>query len=332
MESALGAAAAPGRLMRPMSHCPPFRRGDALLLVDVQNDFLPGGALAVPGGDEVVPLLNQYLAHFAREGLPVFASHDWHPEDHCSFHRQGGSWPPHCVRHTLGAAAAAGLELPAGVAMVAKGTERDTEAYSAFTGTDLEARLRAAQVRRLYVGGLATDYCVLQTVRDALRRGFAVFLLRDAIRAVNLEPGDGARAEEEMSALGAVSLEIDALAHAEADPNALLTDWYQFTMLRGYHAEGMDDVAVFEFFVRRLPAGWNFLVAAGLEQALDFLEAFRFTPADLEWLRETAGFDATLIGKLRALRFTGDVHAMPEGTIFFPDEPVLRVTAPLPQA
>ena len=117
-----------------------------------------------------------------------------------------------------------------------------------------------------------------------------------------------------------------------APASALLTDLYQLTMLQAYFAQGMEESAVFEFFVRRLPAQRNFLIAAGLEQVLDFLENFHFTPQDLEWLEETGKFGRDFIDHLRHLRFTGNVHAMPEGTIFFADEPILRVTAPLPQA
>jgi nicotinamidase/pyrazinamidase len=179
--------------------------GDALVVVDVQNDFLPGGALTVPGGDEIVPPLNCHLARFGERSLPVFATRDWHPPDHCSFRARGGSWPPHCLMGTWGAAFPNSLALPPTTVIVAKGTCVDREAYSGFEGTDLEERLRAAGIRRLFVGGLATDYCVLNTVRDARARGFEVVLLSDAIRAVNLKPDDGRNAELEMIRLGAVS-------------------------------------------------------------------------------------------------------------------------------
>jgi len=177
--------------------------GDALLLVDVQNDFLPGGSLAVPHGNRVVPLLNRYIGTFAAQELPVYATRDWHPDRHCSFRAQGGPWPPHCVAHTRGAEFAAALHLPAGVTVISKATSADRDAYSGFEGTDLDRRLRAAGARRLFVGGLATDYCVLNTVRDALQLGYEVQLLTDAIRAVDVQPGDGQRAEDEMTRLGA---------------------------------------------------------------------------------------------------------------------------------
>lgn len=186
--------------------------GDALIVVDVQNDFLPGGSLAVARGDEVVPVLNQYAERFAARGLPVFATRDWHPENHCSFSARQGPWPPHCVAGTPGAAFAPGLRLPPGTAVISKATTPDADAYSGFEGTDLHARLAALGVRRVFVGGLATDYCVLNTVRDALRHGYETVLLADAIRAVDVTPGDGARAEAEMARLGAHRTTLDALA------------------------------------------------------------------------------------------------------------------------
>jgi nicotinamidase/pyrazinamidase len=177
---------------------------DALLIVDVQADFLPRGRLAVPGGDAVVPALNGYLALARRKGLRVFASRDWHPLNHCSFREQGGPWPEHCVAGTPGAEFAQGLELPPDAVIISKAVAAGSDAYSAFAGTDLERLLRELRVTRLLVGGLATDYCVLNTVRDARKAGFEVLLLRDAIRAVNVKPGDGEHAEREMREVGAV--------------------------------------------------------------------------------------------------------------------------------
>jgi len=177
---------------------------DALLIVDVQADFLPRGRLAVPGGDAVVPALNGYLALARRKGLRVFASRDWHPLNHCSFREQGGPWPEHCVAGTPGAEFAQGLELPPDAVIISKAVAAGSDAYSGFAGTDLERQLRALRVERLLVGGLATDYCVLNTVRDARKAGFEVLLLQDAIRAVNVKPGDGEHAEREMREVGAV--------------------------------------------------------------------------------------------------------------------------------
>lgn len=177
--------------------------GDALLVTDVQVDFLPGGRLAVARGDEVVPVMNRWIAAATSRGLPVFATRDWHPPDHCSFRERGGPWPTHCVAGSPGAAFAPGLELPPGTGVVSKATRADRDAYSSFEGTDFDARLRAAGVRRLLVGGLTTDYCVLETIRDARRLGYEVLVLAEGIRAVNVQPGDGERAEEEMRRLGA---------------------------------------------------------------------------------------------------------------------------------
>jgi nicotinamidase/pyrazinamidase len=187
------------------------RAGDVLVIVDVQKDFLPGGALAVPQGDEVVPVLNRYLALFEGSGLPIFATRDWHPANHCSFKAQSGPWPQHCVVGSEGARFAPGLKLPSGTVIVSKPSVADRETYSAFEGTDFDERLHAMKVRRLFVGGLATDYCVLNTVLGALQRGFEVILLRDAIRAVNAQPGDGVRAEQAMAQAGAKPAGVDEL-------------------------------------------------------------------------------------------------------------------------
>ncbi len=186
--------------------------GDALVVVDVQNDFLPGGSLAVQRGDEIVPVLNGYLAAFQLKGMPIFATRDWHPLNHCSFKAFGGPWPPHCVAGTHGAAFAPGLELPASIIVISKATQPDKDAYSGFEGTDLDARLRAQRVRRLFVGGLATDYCVLNTVKDGLALGYEALLLEDAIRAVDVQPDDGRKAEDEMIRLGAIPIRWEMLA------------------------------------------------------------------------------------------------------------------------
>ncbi len=186
-------------------------RGDALVVIDVQNDFVPGGSLAVPLGDEVVPVLNRYIAAFSAAALPVVATRDWHPADHCSFTARGGPWPVHCVAGTHGAEFVRGLALPATATLISKDTDRDRNTYSGFADTDLAQRLRAMGARRLFVGGLATDYCVLNTVKDALALGFEVRLLTDAIRAVDVQPGDGAKAQAEMIRLGAKPMTLGAL-------------------------------------------------------------------------------------------------------------------------
>jgi nicotinamidase/pyrazinamidase len=190
--------------------------GDALLIADVQNDFITG-TLAVPGGGEIVPVLNRYLALFAAHSLPVFATRDWHPPDHCSFRSRGGTWPLHCVAGTPGAAFVAGFALPADAVIVSKATTVDREAYSAFSGTELEALLRSRGIVRLFVGGLATDYCVLETARDGRRLGYPVFVLTDAIRAVDVTPGDGARAIAAMVAAGATPIVFEDIVEDSAD-------------------------------------------------------------------------------------------------------------------
>ena len=179
--------------------------GDALVVVDVQSDFLPGGSLAVPRGDEVVAVLNGCLAAFRRSGLPVVATRDWHPGDHCSFRQQGGPWPPHCVAGSQGAGIAPSLQLPTDAIVISKATQQQSDAYSGFEGTELDRLLRQAGVARIFVGGLATDYCVLNTVRDALKLGYDVVLLLDAIRAVDVHAGDGGRAIAEMLQAGAMA-------------------------------------------------------------------------------------------------------------------------------
>ena len=188
------------------------QRGDVLLVTDIQNDFLPGGSLAVAGGDEVVPILNRYIREFVAHGLPVYATRDWHPVGHCSFHAQGGPWPVHCVAGTHGAAFAATLRLPPDTTVISKATSQDQEAYSSFQGTDLDSRLRAAGIRRIFIGGLTTDYCVLSTVRDARKLGYEAFVLADAVRAVDVQLGDGQRAEAEMASLGARRITLSGRA------------------------------------------------------------------------------------------------------------------------
>ena len=184
---------------------------DALLLVDVQNDFLPEGALAVPDGDAVVPALNVYIERFLAKALPVFASRDWHPDHHCSFEAEGGSWPKHCVAGTAGAQFAIELELPDSTVIISKATQPKKDAYSAFEDTELHALLQRRGLKRLFIGGLATDYCVLNTVMDGLRLGYDVMLLADAIAAVNLKATDGAKAEKKMLDAGARPISKDQL-------------------------------------------------------------------------------------------------------------------------
>ncbi len=189
-----------------------LQKGDALVVVDVQNDFLPGGSLAVPGGDEVIPVLNEYMQRFVAAGLPIYATRDWHPPDHCSFVAQGGPWPPHCVVDSPGAAFASRLNLPCEAIIVSKGGNVEWDDYSFFAHTDLADHMRAAGISRVFVGGLATDYCVLNTVLDALKEHFDTVLLLDAVRAVEVNPGDGDKAIAKMVAQGAVSADLRLVA------------------------------------------------------------------------------------------------------------------------
>jgi nicotinamidase/pyrazinamidase len=183
----------------------------ALIVVDVQNDFCPGGTLAVAHGDEVVEPLNQQIDEFLERGAPVYKSRDWHPPTTKHFKAYGGTWPMHCVQNTRGAEFHPALRDDPRITVVSKGLG-DTDCYSAFDETDLAAQLEEQGVKEVVVGGLATDYCVKNTVLDALKQGFKVKLLENATRAVDLQPGDGDRAIEEMRAAGA---EIVSTDHTE---------------------------------------------------------------------------------------------------------------------
>ena len=181
---------------------------EALIIVDVQVDFCPGGALAVADGDRVVPALNRYIARFRQAGMPIFASRDWHPAVTKHFKAYGGIWPVHCVQDTAGGAFHPGLTLGREVIIISKGMLADSDSYSAFdgndeSGTSLAECLRQRGVEKIHVGGLATDYCVKQTVLSGIKFGFAVNLLTDAIRGVELAAGDSHRAIEEMFQAGA---------------------------------------------------------------------------------------------------------------------------------
>lgn len=178
-----------------------FRSGDALIIVDVQNDFCPGGALPVPTGDAVIPVCNEWLAAAKKAGIPIIASRDWHPVSHCSFEEQGGPWPVHCVQDTDGAKFHPDLELPDDAVRVSKATAFDQDAYSAFDGTGLAGYLRQHDVSRLWVAGLAEDVCVLQTVLGGRKEGFDVNLIPDGTRPV--DPEATQRVENEMREAGA---------------------------------------------------------------------------------------------------------------------------------
>lgn len=186
-----------------------------LLIVDVQNDFCPGGALAVPEGDQIVPVLNQYVQKCRDRQIPIVASRDWHPEKTSHFKAYGGIWPPHCIQNTMGAQFHPDLKLPKESVVVSKGMDPDQDSYSVFQafdpeGTPLVDLLRGWGIRHLFVGGLATDYCVRASVLDALQAGFQVTVLKDAVRGVELKPGDSKKAIEEMMQAGAKHSSLEA--------------------------------------------------------------------------------------------------------------------------
>lgn len=188
----------------------------ALIVVDPQNDFCAGGSLEVPDGDRVVPVLNAYAAQFVAAGRPVFATRDWHPPHTTHFQEHGGLWPPHCVQGTRGAEFHPALRLPSAAVVVSTGMDPNDDGYSAFPsklpdGTALADALRAAGVRRVFVGGLATDWCVKATVLDAIAAGFNATVLLDASRGVNLQPHDAEAAIEEMVGAGAETLTLARL-------------------------------------------------------------------------------------------------------------------------
>lgn len=180
----------------------------ALLVVDVQNDFCPDGALGVPEGDRVVPVLNKYIELFRKRGLPVYFTRDWHPPVTVHFKPYGGQWPPHCVQGTKGAEFHPGLKIPPEAVVMSKGDDPEQDSYSAFSGHDEKGRglaevLESDGITHFYIGGLATDYCVRQSALDAFREGFEVTVLSDAIRGVDVSPGDSERAVEEIKSKGA---------------------------------------------------------------------------------------------------------------------------------
>lgn len=181
---------------------------DALIVVDLQNDFLPGGALGVTEGDKIITPINHAIAIFLKKNLPVFYSRDWHPADHCSFQQNGGSWPAHCIQDTEGARFSPYLKIPQNPLIFSKGTRAQEEEYSAFhavdtAGREVQQALAKLGIKRVFIGGLATDYCVLSTVLDLLKAGYRVTVMTDACRAVDVAPDDGESALVKMIAEGA---------------------------------------------------------------------------------------------------------------------------------
>ena len=179
-------------------------QNSALILVDIQNDFCPGGALAVDEGDLIVPIVNNLIAEFPL----VISTQDWHPTNHISFKEQGGPWPPHCVQGSRGAELHPDLRTDTVAHYFRKASTPGKDDYSEFAGKDdrgrsLDEALKGEGVKTIYVVGLATDYCVLETVLDGLKYGYEVFAIRDAMRAVNVNPADGEKALERMASAGA---------------------------------------------------------------------------------------------------------------------------------
>ena len=180
-----------------------------LIVVDVQNDFIPGGALPVPDGDKVIEPLNKYIQLFSKMGRIIVATRDWHPPNHKSFKEYGGIWPPHCIQNSWGAEFHPELHLPRNAIIINKAYEADKEAYSGFEGTNLNNILREKGVKRVFVGGLATDYCVKNTVLDAIDLGYETILLIDAIKGVDVNEGDSEKAITEMISKGAIGITLE---------------------------------------------------------------------------------------------------------------------------
>ncbi|MBI3755715.1 MAG: bifunctional nicotinamidase/pyrazinamidase [Deltaproteobacteria bacterium] len=188
----------------------------ALVIVDVQNDFCPGGALPVPEGDKVVPLLNEYINKFQKADIIIYASRDWHPAQTKHFKTFGGVWPPHCVQGTKGAEFHSGLKLPEETIILSKGEDPNEDSYSGFQAKTKENKsfadsLKENGIEHLYIGGLATDYCVLATVLDALKQGFKATILMDAIKGVDIRAGDSAEAVKKMEKEGADKITLKDL-------------------------------------------------------------------------------------------------------------------------
>jgi nicotinamidase/pyrazinamidase len=178
-----------------------LQRGDALIVVDVQRDFCPGGELPIERGDEVVPVLNRWIAAAVDNQVPIYMSRDWHPAGHLSFTKSGGQWPVHCLQDSDGARFHPDLTVPESAVKVTKGVRFDQDQYSAFDQTGLATELRAKGITRVWIGGLAQDVCVCATVLDAAREGFDTRVIEDATRPVT--SAGGREADQEMRRAGA---------------------------------------------------------------------------------------------------------------------------------
>lgn len=171
----------------------------ALVVVDMQNDFCPGGSLGIKDADKIIPVINRWIANFTVENSPIVFTRDWHPENHCSFI----SWPIHCVANTKGAEFHPEVKKPDTAIVITKADTPDNEAYSSFEGTELHSKLKSLGVEEVYVCGLATDYCVKNTAIDALKLGYKVILIEDGMKAVNISADDGKNAIAELEKKGA---------------------------------------------------------------------------------------------------------------------------------
>jgi nicotinamidase/pyrazinamidase len=189
---------------------------DILIITDIQKDFLPKGALPVKEGDQIIPALNEYAKMFKAAKTKIVASRDWHPKNHISFTTQGGPWPAHCVQDTEGAKFSPDLKLPEGTIIISKATDPHKEAYSVFDDTVLAEQLKELGVSRIFIGGLATDYCIVNSVLDARRMGYETVVLADATLGINITPGDVDRAFEAMSKTGA--MQVTLADFPEPDP------------------------------------------------------------------------------------------------------------------
>jgi len=189
-----------------------LRRG--LLIVDVQNDFCPGGKLAVSEGDKIIPLCNKYIKLFSQNKLPIFLTRDWHPKKTKHFKSFGGIWPAHCIQNTLGAEFHKGLKFPKESVILSKGMDPEKDSYSVFqsrdtNGTEFPILLALLGIKELFIAGLTIDYCVKSSVLDALAAKLKMFVLADAVKGVNLKPDDSQHAIEEMVTRGATILTLD---------------------------------------------------------------------------------------------------------------------------
>jgi nicotinate phosphoribosyltransferase len=292
----------------------------------------------VAGAAEALGAANGEIAAARRAGALVVYTQDWHPPDTPHFEKDGGIWPVHCVAGTWGAELHPGLLVEGD--MVKKGVGGE-DGYSGFTvrhpvdGTEhptpLDGLLRSHRIERVVVVGLATDYCVKETALDARRLGYPTEVIGGAVRAVDLRPGDGDRALDQIREAGGIVRAGPGPWVGDADLG-LFTDLYELTMAAAYLRSDLTDPATFDLFVRRLPPDRNYLVAAGVDDAIDHLDRVRFDDAALAYLESLAMFDTAFLDYLAGFRFSGDVAAVEEGEVVYAGEPLLRVTAPVIEA